>query len=88
MLLLLNTVLQTVRAREFIIIKEQISCRSEEGITIGIIDSFINGLRLFKDRDLKPKSVQEALLDIGDDPDFDYFLSEIEKIKQTNNKSK
>jgi len=34
---------------------------------------------------LKPNSVQEALLDIGDDPDFDYFLEEIKKAKEKNN---
>jgi len=74
-----------MRAKEFTIKEETISCRSEEGITVGIIDSFITNLRLIKKRDLKPKSVQEALLDIGDDPDFDYFLEEIKKAKEKNN---
>ena len=72
-----------MRANEFIVEKE-ISCRSDEGITVGLVDSFITNLRLLKSRNLKPNSVQEALLDIGDDPDFDYFLEEIKKAKEKN----
>jgi len=64
--------------------EEQISCRSEEGITVGIIDSMITNLRLIKSRDLSPKSVQEALLDIGDDPDLEFLLDAIEKNKEKN----
>ncbi len=70
-----------MKARE-LFIEKVISCRSDEGITVGIIDSFITNLRILKTQNLKPESVQEALLDIGDDPDFDFFLSEIEKAKE------
>ena len=62
--------------------EEEISCRSDEGITVGLVDSFITNLRLFKDRDTSPQGVQEALLDVADDPDFEYFLSELKKAKQ------
>lgn len=75
-----------MRAKDFIIKEETISCRSDEGITVGIIDSIITSLRLLKNRNLSPSSVQEALLDIGDDPDFDYLLNEIEKTKENNKK--
>ena len=62
--------------------EEEISCRSDEGITVGLVDSFITNLRLFKDRDTSPQGVQEALLDVADDPDFEYFLSELKKAKE------
>ena len=62
-----------MRAYEFLI-KETVSCRSDEGITVGIVDSIITSLRLLKTRDLDPQLVQESLLDIGDDPDFDFLL--------------
>ena len=70
--------------RAFELIKEEeISCRSDEGITVGIVDAIITSLRLLKNRDLKSQSVQEALLDIGDDSDFDYLLSSIKNAKET-----
>ena len=62
--------------------EEQISCRSDEGITVGIVDSIITNLRLFKGRDQSPHEVKEALLDVADDPDFEYFLDALEKAKQ------
>ena len=62
--------------------EKEISCRSDEGITVGLVDSFITNLRLFKDRDLSPESVQEALLDVADDPDFKYFLKALKNAKQ------
>lgn len=69
--------------KEFLgLTEEEISCRSDEGITVGLVDSFITNLRLFKDRDLSPQSVQEALLDVADDPDFKYFLKELKKAKE------
>ena len=60
---------------------DEISCRSEEGITVGIIDSIITDLRLIKDRDLTPHSVQEALLDIAEDPDLDFFLNVLRDVR-------
>ncbi len=71
-----------MRARELIKEKE-VSCRSDEGVTVGIVDAIITSLRLLKNRDLKPQSIQEALLDIGDDPDFDYLLDAIKNAKET-----
>ena len=71
-----------MRAYEFLI-KETVSCRSDEGITVGIVDSIITSLRLLKTRDLDPQLVQESLLDIGDDPDFDFLLDAIKNAKGT-----
>lgn len=44
-------------------------CRSEEGVTVGIIDSFITLARLMKDRDVSSHAVREALEDLGADED-------------------
>ena len=60
---------------------DEVSCRSDEGITVGIVDSMITSLRVFKGRDLKSQSIQDALLDIGDDPDLQYFLDAVEEAK-------
>lgn len=50
--------------------EEPIDCRSEEGITIGLIDAMIAIARIAAKRDLKPKAVQEALLDFYNDNDM------------------
>ena len=71
-----------MRARELIGEKE-VSCRSDEGVTVGIVDAIITSLRLLKNRDLKPQSIQEVLLDIGDDPDFSHLLNAIKNAKET-----
>ena len=65
------------------ILKEEktISCRSKTGVTIGLVDAFITLSRLIKDMDLSDSDIQEALLDIGDDEDFSYFLDQISKAK-------
>ncbi len=49
---------------------EPISCRSEEGITIGLTDALISILRVLVVRDLSPQQVQEALADLFEDPDL------------------
>lgn len=46
------------------------SCRSEEGVTVGLVDAIIGILRVLAPRDLSPKHVQEALEDLFDDPDL------------------
>ncbi len=46
------------------------SCRSEEGITVGLVDALIGIMRVLAARDLSPQPVQEALADLLDDPDF------------------
>lgn len=44
-------------------------CRSEEGITVGLVDALITILRVLVKRDLSPPAVQEALKDLADDED-------------------
>jgi hypothetical protein len=51
-------------------LEEVQSCRSEEGITVGLVDAVIGILRVLAPRDLSPKPVQEALADLFEDPDL------------------
>lgn len=44
-------------------------CRSEEGITVGLIDAIISVARVVSKRDLSPPAVKEALRDFLADPD-------------------
>lgn len=46
------------------------SCRSEDGITVGLADALIGIVRVLAPRDLSTKNVQEALADLFQDPDF------------------
>lgn len=46
------------------------SCRSEEGVTVGLVDAIIAIHRVLAPRDLSTKNVQEALADLFEDPDF------------------
>jgi hypothetical protein len=49
---------------------ETIDCRSEAGVTIGLIDAIISIARIVAKRDLKNPGVEEALLDFLDDNDL------------------
>lgn len=49
---------------------EPLSCRSEEGITVGLVDALIAVLRVLAPRDLSAPDVQEALADLLQDPDL------------------
>ena len=51
------------------------SCKSEEGITVGLIDSIINSLRLLRKRSLKGDAIKEALIDFRCDKDLEYLLN-------------
>ena len=44
-------------------------CRTEEGITVGIIDSIITLSRLLKNRDKTSHAIQSALQDLSVDED-------------------
>lgn len=50
--------------------EETQSCRSEEGITVGLVDALIGVIRVLAPRDLSAQPVQEALEDLFEDPDF------------------
>jgi hypothetical protein len=45
-------------------------CRSEVGITVGLIDSLIFICRILSKRDLSNVSITEALLDLQSDEDI------------------
>ena len=51
-------------------------CRSEDGITVSLIDSIISICRVLKTRDLTSGDAQEALKDLSDDEDLKYILSQ------------
>jgi hypothetical protein len=50
--------------------EEAQSCRSEEGITVGLVDAVIGIVRVLAPRDLSTGHVQEALADLFEDPDL------------------
>lgn len=49
--------------------EEPLSCRSEEGITVGLVDALVSIHRVLAVRDLSPQEVQEGLADLFEDPD-------------------
>lgn len=56
-------------------------CRSDIGVTVGLIDGIIAQLRVLKTRDMSSKDVNEVLLDIKDDEDFKWFINTINQVK-------
>jgi hypothetical protein len=54
----------------------QTDCRSEEGITYGLIDAIISIARIARHRDLSPFVIQEALADLRDDEDVAFLLGD------------
>ena len=49
-------------------------CRSEEGITVGLIDSLISISRILAKRDLNSPAVLEALKDLQSDSDVKIII--------------
>ena len=49
-------------------------CRSETGITVGLVDSLISIARVLAVRDLSPLEVLEAIKDLRSDEDIAYLL--------------
>jgi hypothetical protein len=45
-------------------------CRSETGVTVGLVDSLITTCRVLAPRDMQSVEVQEALKDLFGDEDF------------------
>lgn len=50
-------------------------CRTDEGITIGLIDGVIAICRVLRGRDLSSPNIQEALLDMSGDEDIAFVLA-------------
>lgn len=57
-------------------------CRSETGITVGLIDALIAILRVLSSRDLTQADVVEALKDLSTDADFETLLSALSAAQQ------
>lgn len=57
-----------------------VDCRSEEGITISLIDTIITITYLLKERDLKHPAVVEALRDLRSAPEFTRLLEELTNV--------
>jgi len=57
-------------------------CRTEDGITVGIVDAFITLLRLFQCRDLSSDAVKEALKDLSSDEDYLYLANLLEELAE------
>lgn len=55
---------------------EPIDCRSEEGITIGLIDGIISIARVLAKRDIHDPEVKEALMDLCLDEDLSKILND------------
>lgn len=49
-------------------------CRTDTGITVGLVDTIITVARILRKSDLAPTEVQEALRDLLQDDDFLYLL--------------
>lgn len=50
-------------------------CRSEEGVTVGLLDALMAILRVLAPRDLSTTHAQEALADLTQDPDLRTVLA-------------
>lgn len=50
-------------------------CRSEIGITVGLIDAMISIARVAKQRNLQSPEIIEALKDLQGDEDIQYLLT-------------
>ena len=49
-------------------------CRSEEGVTTGLVDALISICRILSKRDLSPPAVVEALKDLRSDEDVHHVF--------------
>ena len=52
-------------------------CRSDVGVTVGLIDGLIAISRVLAHRDLSLPEVQEALADLADDEDLRKVLTSV-----------
>ncbi len=54
---------------------EVVDCRSDEGVTVGLIDAMISIARVLAHRDFTPPAVVEALKDLSEDEDVKTIIS-------------
>lgn len=57
-------------------------CRTQDGITIGLIDGMIATCRILRDRDFSSYDVKEALKDLAGDSDLEYILESGRKLSE------
>ena len=50
-------------------------CKSEEGITVGLIDAVITISRIIKLRTIDTPAIDNALIDLSTDEDFNYLIN-------------
>jgi len=55
-------------------------CRSEEGITVGLIDGMMAIARVLVKRNLSGKATREALRDFGEDEDIHTLMRRVGEI--------
>lgn len=51
-------------------------CRTDVGVTVGLIDTIITAARVLRDRDLDHDAVREALADLRADEDVAAVLAD------------
>jgi len=66
----------------------QTDCKTEEGITVGLIDSLISISRILAKRDLSGQETQEALKDFDEDSDVKIVLLAGQKSRTVKNNNK
>lgn len=57
-------------------------CRSENGITMGLVDSLITICRILKVRNLSNSNVKQALKDLAEDEDFNFLVALLIRIEK------
>lgn len=62
-------------------VNSQTDCRSEDGVTVGLVDAIITLCRLIRTRNINQSDVLEALKDLASDEDFEYLQSVISTLK-------
>lgn len=58
-------------------------CRSEAGVTIGLIDAIISIARIVAKRDLQIPEVEEALMDLYEDNDMFVLRMAAQRIEES-----
>jgi len=57
------------------------NCRTETGITVGLIDGMIAQIRILRKRELTAKEIKEVFADLADDEDFKWLYDKAQEHK-------
>lgn len=63
--------------------EDYMSCKTPDGITVGLIDGMIAIARVLRQRDLTNAGIKEALADLQQDEDIAYILNKESTIWNT-----